>query len=766
VAHKKARHDIKHISSKLKDKDFSQLSFSLTNLIIFLAIFAAIGGYIIYSSFAATSGVTVSGPQLLKDNQPFIMRGVNRSGTEYMCRTSAAVFDGPNGLNDSSQITLMKSWGVNTVNIPFNESCWLGINGAAYGGVNYQNALKTYVSQLEANGMTPVLALFWTAPGSQLAGGHGTMPDSDHTPLMWQSVANTFKNDPYVVFRIDEEPHPGGNIWDCWKNGDVQFAANGTLTPVSSVKHCSESFSTVGMQSIVNIIRGTGATNVLQIPGPSWSNSFNNFLNPTYKIADTLSPAQLMASADIYPIGNSCDTGCNTTTYNNIYGPITQVMPFVAGEIGPDVDASSTNMSGVDTLLDWLDQHNSGYLAWEWDVWGNTDDLISSYSTGAAKSPWGVDFKNHLARVGANPTPLVTLTANPASVALGSASTLTWSSTNATSCVAVSPVNWTTSTATSGSQNVTNITAPTTYTISCTGSNGSAQGSATVTINDSTPPTVSLTAPANGATVSNSVTVSANATDNIGVAGVQFKLDNSNLGSEDTAPPYSITWNTAGVSNGAHIIKAVARDAAGNSTTSALVSVTTNNNAIVINDNTTGTGINQLNYSAGWNYDNTDANKYQGDDHYSTTAGSTATISFSGTLIKVYATTDVHHGVAAFSIDGGAENSLSEYSASRAYQALIYSSPTLSSGSHTLTMRVTGNNGTGGGNTITLDKITISLDAGVNKVGDINHDGLVNIFDLSTLLSNYNSTTASCDLNSDGIVNIFDLSMLLTSYGL
>ncbi|MDQ3565563.1 MAG: Ig-like domain-containing protein, partial [Pseudomonadota bacterium] len=62
---------------------------------------------------------------------------------------------------------------------------------------------------------------------------------------------------------------------------------------------------------------------------------------------------------------------------------------------------------------------------------------------------------------------------------------------------------------------------------------------------DSTPPTVSITAPANGGTVSGAaVTVSANASDNVGVAGVQFKLDGVNLGAEDTTSPYSLTWNS------------------------------------------------------------------------------------------------------------------------------------------------------------------------------------------------------------------------------
>ncbi len=81
---------------------------------------------------------------------------------------------------------------------------------------------------------------------------------------------------------------------------------------------------------------------------------------------------------------------------------------------------------------------------------------------------------------------------------------------------------------------------------------------------DGVPPTVALTAPAANATVSGNITVSAAASDNVGVAGVQFKVDGVNIGAEVTAAPYSVTWNTASAANGSHQLSAVARDAAGN----------------------------------------------------------------------------------------------------------------------------------------------------------------------------------------------------------
>ena len=98
---------------------------------------------------------------------------------------------------------------------------------------------------------------------------------------------------------------------------------------------------------------------------------------------------------------------------------------------------------------------------------------------------------------------------------------------------------------------------------------------------DTQAPTVSLTVPGNSTTSSGpAVTVSANASDNIGVVGVQFLLDGVNLGSEDATAPYSISWNTTTVANGAHTLTARARDAAGNQAVSTAVTVTVSNAAL------------------------------------------------------------------------------------------------------------------------------------------------------------------------------------------
>jgi len=99
-----------------------------------------------------------------------------------------------------------------------------------------------------------------------------------------------------------------------------------------------------------------------------------------------------------------------------------------------------------------------------------------------------------------------------------------------------------------------------------------------VTNGDSTPPSVSITTPAAAVVVSGAaVFVAATASDNVGIAGVQFKLDGSDLGSEQCCSSNDILWNTLLTTNGSHVLTAVARDAAGNTTTSASVTVTVTN---------------------------------------------------------------------------------------------------------------------------------------------------------------------------------------------
>src|SRR6185436_20789185 len=83
--------------------------------------------------------------------------------------------------------------------------------------------------------------------------------------------------------------------------------------------------------------------------------------------------------------------------------------------------------------------------------------------------------------------------------------------------------------------------------------------------------------------VNDIINVNADAIDNVGVVGVQFLIDGTNVGVEDTNPPYSLAWDTRTVSNGAHTVAARARDLY-NTTLSAPVNVNVANTSYFQNE--------------------------------------------------------------------------------------------------------------------------------------------------------------------------------------
>ncbi len=101
---------------------------------------------------------------------------------------------------------------------------------------------------------------------------------------------------------------------------------------------------------------------------------------------------------------------------------------------------------------------------------------------------------------------------------------------------------------------------------------------------DTTAPSVGITGPTSGGTVNGTTSVTATATDDLQVRGVQFQLDGADLGGEDITSPYSVPWDTTLVADGVHTLTAIARDPSDNSTTSTSVSVTTNNGIICLED--------------------------------------------------------------------------------------------------------------------------------------------------------------------------------------
>jgi hypothetical protein len=345
-----------------------------------------------------------------------------------------------------------------------------------------------------------------------------------------------------------------------------------------------------------------------------------------------------------------------------------------------------------------------------------------------------------------------------------------------------------------------------------------------VTVTDQTAPTVSVTAPTASAFVGgSSVALSSTATDNVAVAGVQFKVDGTNVGAEDTVSPYTVNWDTSAATNASHSVTAVARDAAGNTTTSSAVSVTVDNAAptvsitsptggsivngtVTVNstatDNTGGSGISKVEfyvdgtlsstdttspYSFAWNTTpltfgsahTLSAKAYDNVATPNTTTSATVNVTVNDTTppsipTNFRATTTLPTSITLAWTASTDNVAVTGYQIRRGgtlittTASLTYTDTGLTPAtaySYTITALDAANNAS---TAATLNTSTVAL-----KPGDINLDNAVDLTDLSLLLSSFSSpvdvcvtnSALTCGLIAPAGVDIFDLSVLLSNYG-
>jgi len=134
-----------------------------------------------------------------------------------------------------------------------------------------------------------------------------------------------------------------------------------------------------------------------------------------------------------------------------------------------------------------------------------------------------------------------------------------------------------------------------------------------------------------------------------------------------------------------------------------------------INDNETGTGVNQFEYQEGkWEYNDEEETAYEKDNHYSKEAGTVCTIRFEGTHLKYYGAKAPGHGIAAFSVDGGEETRVDCYAKKRSLPMVLFDTGLLTSGEHVLTVKVTGEKNDAAADCyVTADKIEVTSPASV-----------------------------------------------------
>lgn len=271
-----------------------------------------------------------------------------------------------------------------------------------------------------------------------------------------------------------------------------------------------------------------------------------------------------------------------------------------------------------------------------------------------------------------------------------------------------------------------------TLTVKAYDPSGNIGTSTAVTVNvDNAAPTVSLTAPTNGATVQGTVNMTATASDNVGVTSVDF-YNGLILLNSDTSSPYSYSWDSTTVANGSYTLGASARDAAGNVTNTS-VSVTVNNPTTPPPDTTKPTTS-------------------------ITAPASGATIT--GTYNVTASASD---NVGVTHVELYVDNAKAADDVAAPY-SFAWNTVGLTNGTHSIKTRAYD----AAGNTQDSTAVSVTVNNPTSNPGDVDGDGHVTIFDLSAVLANYSGTgktRAQGDLTGDGVVNIFDLSRVLSTYG-
>jgi hypothetical protein len=372
----------------------------------------------------------VNGPN--RTGQKIQLRGVNVSSSEYACADNYGYDD---GFYTDATAAAIAAWDANAVRIPLNEDCWLNVNlpaGDQYGGTGYQQEIESFVSDLNAHGIYAILDLHWSAPGNQTALEQQPMPDLDHSPAFWTSVATAFKSNPAVLFDLFNEPFDPTDprsgtdtdaadavTWSCWESGTKPDPVGGGAPPIPCYTQAYDDsgnptthYEIAGMQTLVTDIRNTGATQPIIVGGLDYANDLGDTNDANGSGQGWMQHApddplnQEAASFHNYQ-GKSCDS---QTCWDSTIKSVAANVPVVTGEFAEDnytaagCNATAGASTFDDRYMDWADANGVSYLAWDWfvdpppqqgDDPCDRQGLLSSY-TGTPLAPNGTAVHDHL----------------------------------------------------------------------------------------------------------------------------------------------------------------------------------------------------------------------------------------------------------------------------------------------------------------------------------------------------------------------------------
>lgn len=326
------------------------------------------------------------------------LRGVSIMGMEYTAISGFSPADPFPQLVESTWNSL-KKWHINAIRIPLNEISYLGLqcvmpfSGPAFNKLgeirdsdparNYKSRLKDVVDRATRENLYVILDLHSTAPDdtgntvkgikTQCAYERNPLPDIAHSIDFWKAVAASYKEYPNVMFElfnnpfIDKWPYFHGDKAAAWRalRDGVEVNSYLPLWPTTE-KHLWHS---AGMQQLVDVVRSTGATNVILQSGISRSADLELWLE--YHAHDPLS--QSAAAWHAFPLqtakwGDKCYTfpnpWCDERSYTYASKIIDANYPVIVTEFGDRDQTGTVGAPFASSLLPKLDELNISYFAW------------------------------------------------------------------------------------------------------------------------------------------------------------------------------------------------------------------------------------------------------------------------------------------------------------------------------------------------------------------------------------------------------------------
>jgi hypothetical protein len=295
----------------------------------------------------SSAQLQVLGNQLVstQTGQPVVLRGVNVGGLEGFGFA-------PDMVNNSAAAAL-DDWQANLLRLPLNQDYWLGDDPGVVAAATYQAEVDSIVNLAASRGAYVVLDLQVSDLGTSNPAKEGqySMPD-DNSAAFWASVAARYANNPTVFFDPFNEPGHFNVTWGQWKNG-------GTISEDGAT------YNSPGMQGLLNVIRGTGANNVVTAEGFNYATDFSGILGG-YALSD---PANnLMYEIHIYP-GSAADA--SAADLDSLLPPaLTNSYAMYIGEWGSDVNpgpegAPQPNATIWNSnMLQWLNANSFSWTAW------------------------------------------------------------------------------------------------------------------------------------------------------------------------------------------------------------------------------------------------------------------------------------------------------------------------------------------------------------------------------------------------------------------